>query len=164
MYLARALPWQDDEQAAPAAGTGLLAHLDAVYGFALRLTGDADVAAELAEDVFASTRADLWTPLGGHGLRDRLLAGCISAFTARLARGVRRRPANAPRTGPRPTPLRAVLLELPWNERAAVALADQLRLTYASGAAVLGVDASEFRTLLHSGRSVLFAAYGTGAR
>jgi DNA-directed RNA polymerase specialized sigma24 family protein len=164
VYLARALPWQDDEQAAPAAVTGLLAHLDAVYGFALTLTDDADDAAELTDDVFVTTRHDLWTTLGGHGLRDRLLARCISAFTERLGRTVRRQAAKTPRSGPPLVELRAVLRELPWNERAAVALVDQLRLTYASGAAVLGVDTSEFRTLLRRGRSVLFAAYGTGAR
>lgn len=164
MHLVHTQPWQDDEQTAPAAATGLLAHLDSIFGFALTLTGDAEVAAELTEEVFASMRDDLWVTLGGHGIRDRLLARCVSAFTESLAQGVRRGPATKPRSGPRPTRLGALLLELPWNERAAVALVDLLRLTYASGAAVLGLDASEFRTLLHRGRSVLFAAYRTGAR
>ena len=164
MYLAHTQPWQDDEQAAPAVVTSVLGHLDSIYGFALTLTGDAELAAELTEDVFAGMRGDLWVTLGGHGLRDRLLARCVSAFTERLARGVRRGPATKPRSEPRPTRLGALLLELPWNERAAVALVDLLGLTYASGAAVLGVDASEFRTLVHRGRSVLFAAYRTGAR
>ena len=164
MHLAHTQPSQDDEQTAPAAVTGLLAHLDSIYGFALTLTGDAEVAAELTEEVFASTRDDLWVTLGGHGLRDRLLARCVSAFTERLAQGVRRGPATKPRSEPRPTRLGALLLELPWNERAAVALVDLLGLTYASGAAVLGVNAPEFRTLVHRGRSVLLAAYRTGAR
>ena len=164
MYLAHTQPWQDDEQAAPAVVTSLLGHLDSIYGFALTLTGDADVAADLTEDVFASIRDDLWVTLGGHGLRDRLLAQCVSAFRAQLTQGVRRGPTTTPRSEPGPTPLRARLLELPWNERAAVALVDQVRVSYASGAAVLGVDASEFRSLVHRGRSVLFAAYRTGAR
>lgn len=164
MHLAPTQPWQDDEQTAPAAVSGLLAHLDSIYGFALTLTGDAEVAAELTEDVFASTRDDLWVTLGGDGIRDHLLARCVSAFTERLAQGARRGPPTKPRSGQRPTRLGALLLELPWNERAAIALVDLLGLTYASGMAVLGVDAFEFRTLVHRGRSVLFAAYRTGPR
>jgi DNA-directed RNA polymerase specialized sigma24 family protein len=164
VHLAHTQPWQDDEQAAPAAVTGLLAHLDSIYGFALTLTGDAELAAELTEGVFGSVRDHLWVTLGGHALRDRLLARCVSAFTERLAQGMRRGPAAKPRSESRPTRLGAFLLELPWNERAAVALVDVVGLTYASGAAVLGVDASEFRTLVHRGRSVLVAAYRTDAR
>lgn len=163
MYLAHTQPWQDDEQAVPTAVTGLLAHLDSIYGFALTLAGDADLAAELTEEVFASMRDDLWVTLGGDGLRDRLLARCVSAYSERFAQAARRGPAT-PRSEPRPTRLRALLLELPWNERAAIALVDQLRVGYASAAAVLGVDASEFRSLVHRGRSVLFAAYRIGAR
>jgi DNA-directed RNA polymerase specialized sigma24 family protein len=164
VHLAHTQPWHDDEQAAPAVVTSLLGHLDSIYGFALTLTGDAELAAELTEDVFATTHDDLWATLGGHGLRDRLLARCVSVFRETLTRGVRRGPATTPRSEPGPRGLRALLLELPWNERAAIALVDQLRVSYASGAAVLGVDASEFRLLVHRGRSVLFAAYRTGAR
>jgi DNA-directed RNA polymerase specialized sigma24 family protein len=163
--LAHTHPWQDDEQqVTPAAVGGLLAHLESIYGFALTLTGDAEVAAEITEHVFASVRGDLWATLGGHGLRDRLLARCVLAFTERLAQGRRRGSAANPCSEPRPTHLGALLLELPWNERAAIALVDQLGVSYASGAAVLGVDASEFRSLVHRGRSVLFAAYRSGSR
>ena len=164
MHLARTEPWSDDEQAAPAAVSGLLAHLDTVYGFSLTLTGDAEVASELTEEVFASMRDDLWVTLGGHGLRDRLLARCVSTFTERLAQGVRPGSATTRTSEPRPTRLGALLLKLPWNERAAVALVDLLGSTYASGAAVLGVNTPDFRTLVHRGRSVLFAAYRAGAR
>lgn len=164
MHLAHTQPWQDDEQAVPTAVAGLLAHLDSIYGFALALTGDAELAAELTEEVFVSMRDDLWVTLGGHGLRDRLLARCVSAFREKLTEGVQPRSAMRSGSEPRPTRLRAVLRELPWTERSAVALVDQLRVSYASGAAVLGVDASEFRSLVHRGRSVLFAAYRAGAR
>jgi DNA-directed RNA polymerase specialized sigma24 family protein len=164
VHLAYTRPWPDDEQAARAPAAGVLAHLGSVYGFALTLTGDADVAAELAEDVFVTMRDDLWAPLGGHGLRDRLLGRCVSVFAERLARCPRSSPAMRPRSEASPTRLGALLLELPWTERAAIALVDLLGLTYAAGAAVLGVDASEFRTLVHRGRAVLFSAYRTGSR
>jgi DNA-directed RNA polymerase specialized sigma24 family protein len=164
VHLAYTQPWRDDEQPASGAATGLLAHLDTIYGFALALTGDADVAADLTEDVFIGMRGDLWATLGGHGLRDRLLAQCVSAFAERFAQGVRPGPATKPCSEPRPSRLGALLLELPWNERAAVALVGMSGSTYASGAAVLGVEASEFRTLVHRGRSALVAAYRTGAR
>jgi DNA-directed RNA polymerase specialized sigma24 family protein len=161
VHLAPFHPSADDDQAAPAA---LLSHLDGVYGFALTLTGDAEVAAELTEDVFVNARDDLWSTLGGHSLRDRLLARCVSAFIALLASGSVRASRTLRRTGPRPTRLGALLLELPWDERAAVALVDQLRLTYQSAAAVLDIDVAEFRVLLHSGRATLFAAFRAGAR
>jgi DNA-directed RNA polymerase specialized sigma24 family protein len=56
------------------------------------------------------------------------------------------------------------LEELPWGERAAIALVDQLGLTYAAAAQVLGAHLAEFRASLHRARSVLFAAYRAGAR
>ena len=85
-----ALPYSpaDDEQGAetPSALAGLLTHLDTVYGFALTLTGDPDAAAELTEDVYASARDGLWETLGGHGVRDRLLARCAAAACPRGSR------------------------------------------------------------------------------
>jgi len=161
-----ALPYQfaDDEAEAPAALTGLLDHLDTIYGFALTLTGDADAAAELTERVFASARDKVWATLGGHGLRDRLLACCVSAFGETFFAPGLAAPARARAEQPPASTLGAVLRELPWDERAAIALVDQLHLSYATGAAVLGVDVPEFRTLLHHGRAVLFAAYRVATR
>jgi DNA-directed RNA polymerase specialized sigma24 family protein len=142
---------------------GLLAHLDTVYGFALTLTGDPEAAAELTEDVYAGARDELWATLGGHGLRDRLLALCVSVF---VDRDSMHDPDGSAGTSARrrPRPLDTLLRQLPWNERAAIALVDQLHSSYAAAAAVLGVDVAAFRALLHRGRSVLFAAYRTGAR
>jgi len=157
-----ALPYlpADDEQGdgAPSALVGLLTHLDTVYGFALTLTGDPEAAAELTEDVYAGARDELWGTLGGHGLRDRLLARCVSLF---VDSGSHERPeaASAPAAG-----LDALLRALPWDERAAIALVDQLESSYVAAAAVLGVDVAELRELLHRGRSVLFAAFRAGAR
>ena len=165
MHLALPYQFADDEQDASSALTGLLDHLDTIYGFALTLTGDADAAADLTESVFASARDELWTTLGGHGLRDRLLAGCISAFTYTFsAPDSASVPAGTAVAQPPATTLGAVLRELPWDERAAIALVDQLHLSYAAGAAVLGIDVPEFRTLLHHGRAVLFAAYRVATR
>ena len=154
----------DDEQGtgAPSALVGLLAHLDTVYGFALTLTGDRDAAAELTEDVYASARDGLWGTLGGHGLRDRLLARCVALFVERGSL----QDANTPSARPaaeRPMRLDALLRELPWDERAAIALVDQLQSSYAAAAAVLGVDVPELRERLHRGRAVLFAAFRAGA-
>ena len=152
MYFARTRP-AIDEQTAHA---GLLAHLDAVYGFALALTADAESAADLTERVFGSARDRLWLTLGGHRLRDRLLARCVSAFCE----------TSSPTTHQPQTSdaLMASLQGLPWKERAALALVDQLGLRYAAGAAVLGVDVAQFRELLHQARSTLFAVFRTATR
>ena len=149
----------DDEQgtAAPSALVGLLAHLDTVYGFALTLTGDPRAAAELTEDVYASARDGLWVTLGGHGLRDRLLARCVSLF---VERGWPQHVTPSAGAAGLDTLLRA----LPWDERAAIALVDQLQSSYVAAAAVLGVDVAGLRALLHRGRAVLFAAFRAGAR
>ena len=155
----------DDEQGtgAPSALVGLLMHLDTVYGFALTLTGDPDAAAELTEDVYASARNGLWGTLGGHGLRDRLLARCVSLFVERGSpQGVQVPSARA--AVERPPRLDALLHELPWDEPAAIALVDQLQSSYVAAAAGLGVDVAELRKLLHGGRAVLFAAFRAGAR
>lgn len=156
-------PFTDDEQGAPSALAGLLTHLDTVYGFALTLTGDPGSAAELTEDVYASARDGLWATLGGHGLRDRLLARCVSMFAETISSLGTEAPV-APTRHQRPAELSALLRTLPWMERAAIALVDQLDLTYAAGASVLGVDVAEFRALLHWGRAALFGAYRAGAR
>ena len=161
MHLAIPRPPADDEYGPPAELTGLLAHLDTVYGFALTLTGDAEHAEMLTEEVFASVHDDLWSTLGGHALRERLLARCVTAFATSGARE-RTRSASVPVTETQK--LHAMLRELPWNERAAISLIDQLGLSYAEGAAVLGTTVNRFRTLLHHGRGVLFDAYRAGAR
>jgi len=149
---------------APSWPAGILAHLDVVYGFALTLTGDAERAGELTEDVFGSIHDDLWSTLGGRGLRDRLLARCVVAYveTASLQQSGWRGPLV--RRIEDSGELASLLLGLPWDERAAIALVDQLGLTYAAAAAVLGTDVTGFRALLHRGRSVMFAAYRAGAR
>ena len=155
----------DDEKGtgAPSALVGLLAHLDAVYGFALTLTGDRDAAAALTADVYATARDGLWGTLGGHGLRDRLLARCVSLFVERGSLQDSKVP-SARAAAERPMRLDALLRELPWDERAAIALVDQLQSSYAAAAAVLGVDVVELRERLHRGRAVLFAAFRAGAR
>ena len=157
-------PFTDDEQGASSALTGLLAHLDTIYGFALTLTGDPGAAAELTENVYASARDGLWPTLGGHGLRDRLLARCVSMFAETISSLGTEASVAPTRYEQRPAELSAFLRGLPWTERAAIALVDQLHLTYADGAAVLGVDVAEFRALLHWGRAALFAAYRAAAR
>ena len=155
----------DDKQGAvaPSALVGLLTHLDTVYGFALTLTGDPEAASELTEDVYASARDGLWATLGGHSLRDRLLARCVWLFAERGSPqgGVVRSKRAA---AERPTRLDALLRELPWDERAAIALVDQLQSSYVAAAAVLGVDVADLRELLHRGRAVLFAAFRAGVR
>ena len=164
MHFARPHPFADDEQGAPSALAGLLAHLDTVYGFALTLTGDPGSAAELTEDVYASARAGLWETLGGHGLRDRLLARCVSTFAETICSHGTEALVVPTRHEQRPAELSALLRNLPWMERAAIALVDQLNLKYAAGASVLGVNVAAFRALLHRGRAVLFAAYRAAAR
>lgn len=153
-----------DDSVAPSWRTGILAHLDVVYGFALTLTGDAGRAGELTEDAFRSVHDDLWSTLGGRGLRDRLLARCVVAYVETISSQESRWPATPVRRVEHSGELKSLLLSLPWAERAAVALVDQLGLTYAAAAAVLGTDVAGFRTLLHRGRSVMFDAFRAGAR
>jgi len=159
----RALPRRraDDELEKPSlALEGLLSHLDVVYRFAFILTGgDADRAEALTEDAFGSVHDDLWSTLGGHGLRDRLLARCVIVYRQADARTVVRRAAAPQRPTDDSQALGDLVLDLPWEQRAAIALVDQLGTTYAGGAAVLGMDVTEFRAFLHRGRSVLFAAH-----
>src|SRR5690242_1250936 len=125
VIVSASLPYSpaDDEPGtgAPSAHVGLLAHLDTVYGFALTLTGDPEAAAELTEDVYASARDGLWGTLGGHGLRDRLLARCVSLFVERGSP----QPVATPSVGA--ARLDTLLRALPWDERAAIALVDQLQ-------------------------------------
>jgi hypothetical protein len=153
-----------DDSVAPSYPAGILPHLDVVYGFALTLTGDAERSAALTEGVFGSVHDDLWSTLGGRGLRDRLLARCVVAYVETAASRQADWSATPVRSVEHSGELESLLLGLPWDERAAIALVDQLGLTYAAAAAVLGTDVSGFRTLLHRGRCVLFAAYRAGAR
>ena len=132
--------------------TGLMTHLDAVYAFARALTSDSDRASDLTERVYRDVTRDLWSTLGGHGLRDRLLARCLSLFDEQFAEQVR--PDHVPNSGD----ILTLLAGLPREQRAAVALVDRLGLTYAAGAAVLGSTVNEFQTNLHRGRAVLIAA------
>ena len=164
MHHAQPRPKAHEEPRGPTTLPGILAHLDAVYGLALALTGDTDRAADLTEDVFASVRDDLWTTLGGHSLRERLLARCVTTFkqTGSARSGGSAEVSQLP--GDNASELRAALTRLSWDERTAIVLVDQLGLTYAAGAAVLGTEVPQFRTLLHRARSVAFAAYRAGAR
>jgi DNA-directed RNA polymerase specialized sigma24 family protein len=122
----------------------------------------------LTEDVFGSVHDDLWATLGGHGLRDRLLARCVTAFaqahSSRSADGPSAAPSAPHVAADRAFDLRALLRDLPWDERAATALVDHIGLTYTAGAAVLGTRVAEFRALLHRARSVLFDAHRASAR
>jgi RNA polymerase sigma-70 factor (ECF subfamily) len=164
VHHAQPRPQANEEPRGPTTLPGILTHLDAVYDLALVLTGDTDRAADLTEDVFASVRDDLWTTLGGHSLRERLLACCVATFKqVGSARSGQCAEVSQP-PGDNASELRAALTSLPWDERAAIVLVDQLGLTYAAGAAVLGTEVPEFRALLHRARSVAFAAYRAGAR
>ena len=55
----------ENHAATPSPPAGVLSHLDAVYGFALTLTGDAESAAQLTEQAFECIHDNLWSTLGG---------------------------------------------------------------------------------------------------
>jgi hypothetical protein len=135
----------------------LNAYIEAVYQFAETLTGDAARAATLTERVFAGAKADLEAPLGADEVRDRLLARCALLFSAAGSLSQHTSPAPSAHS------LHSSLARLPWDQRAAVALVDQLGLPYAAAATVLGACLADFRALLRGGRSALFAAYSSGA-
>lgn len=150
---------QDDSPTPSERTELLLSHLDTVYALALTLTGDdAEQAASLTENVYASARDALGATLGGQSLRDRLLGECVAAFTAAAAPKRGEGAAPTPVVEERPA-LVTLLLALPWRQRAAIALVDHHGLSYAAAATVLGVATAEFRNLLHGGRRVLFDAY-----
>ena len=155
MDLALPRPVSDVARATASTRTGLLSHIDAVYAFALTLAGDAESAAGVTERVYVDVPDDLWSTLGGHNLKDRLLARCFAIFTQALGR--RERDARAGGAPGRGT-LVAMLRDLPLDQRAAVALVDQLSLSYGAAAAVLGTNIAELRAQLHRGRAVLLAA------
>jgi DNA-directed RNA polymerase specialized sigma24 family protein len=164
VHHAQPRPQTNEDSRGPTTLPGILTHLDAVYGLALALMGDTDRAADLTEDVFASVCDDLWTTLGGHSLRERLLARCVATFKQVGSARSGGSAETSQRPGDNVSELRAVLSGVPWDERTAIVLVDQLGLTYAMGAAVLGTDVPEFRALLHRARGVAFAAYRAGAR
>lgn len=142
--------------------TSLITHLDAVHAFAHVLTSDAGPAAALTEQVYCDVTRDVWSTLGGHSLRDRLLARCLTIYKHEFNDAGRAASLGTPS----PT-LFDALASLPLADRAAVALVDRLGLSYAAGAAVLGISVDEFRTTLHGARRVLVRTYsalpGVGA-
>jgi hypothetical protein len=75
-------------------------------------------------------------------LLDRLLARCVTAFREARSPRFPTRIATADQATEPARGLTGLLLALPWDERAAIALVDQLGLTYAAGALVLGIDIS----------------------
>lgn len=151
----RFAPTDDDNSAATP--TGFIAHLDAVYAFALALTSQRDRAEELTDHVYRDVTRELWSTLGGHSLRNRLLARCLAIFDAQF----RQTPRPAAHQRADVTRIRELLGALPRDQRAAVALVDQLGLSYADGAIVFGSTVSEFRTSLHRGRTALMSAIRT---
>jgi DNA-directed RNA polymerase specialized sigma24 family protein len=141
----------------------MLSHLHAVYAFALSLVGDdADRASTLAETVCLASRDGRWSALGTRGLRERMLAQCVATFVEAYTPSSHQRDATMPAADSR-SGVMSRLLSLPWQERAAITLVDHLGLTYAEAAAVLGIDAPEFRGLLHRGRDVLLRAHRVSA-
>jgi DNA-directed RNA polymerase specialized sigma24 family protein len=153
--LALSRPASVPETAVPSPLAGLLAQLDTVYGFALTLVGDAELAADLTEQVYRGVPQDLWSTLGGHGLRERLLACCLAVYKQDFH--TRRREPAADVDG-HATSLIRLVHRLPTEERAAIALVDQLRLSHAAATAVLDLSADEFCVLLRRARAVLVEA------
>jgi len=148
----RFVPTDDDNSGATP--PGFIAHLDAVYALALALTSQRDRAEELTERVYRDVTREVWSTLGGHSLRNRLLARCLTIFDEQS------RQTSPSAANPRAdvTDMHALLATLPRDERAAVSLVDQLGLSYADGAVVFGSTVSEFRTILHRGRNILMTA------
>jgi sigma-70-like protein len=148
----------------PADESVLLSHLESVYAFALTLTGDdPEHAAALTEAAFATAHDDVWSTLGGYGLRERLLARCVAAFNDAQPPEATRHSVASPDPSNR-SGLMALLFVLPWRQRAAIALIDHLGLSYADAAAVLDVRVDAFREFLRRGRCLLFDAYRVAGR
>ena len=163
MYLAVPRDAELDDGATATPLAAMLSHLHAVYAFALTLVGDdADRAATLAEMVFVASRDHCGAALGTRGLRERMLAQCVVTFAEAYMPSAHQRGATMAAVDSRSSVM-SRLLSLPWRQRAAIALIDHLGLTYAEAAAVLGVDATEFRGLLHRGRDVLLRAHRVSA-
>lgn len=165
MHLTLSPPPSSFNDAADSAAARLVHHLDDVYRVARVLTGDRLRAGDLTEAVFRDARDDdAVTTLDAQTVRDRLLSRCIAMFSAHD--DLTRSDASAPPPAFQASRdrLDTLLLALPLTQRAAIALVDQLGLSYADAAAILGSHVAELRSHLHAGRAVLFAAYHVGAR
>ena len=154
-----------------------LPHLDAVFTFARRLTGQDEAAKDLAQDAFlrAYSKFDRFTP--GTNCRAWLFTITYSLFVNQYHRG-RRDPQFAmfdedefvsetsPGAADVSTPARAVaaadveaaLAQLPGDFRAVVLLVDVERLSYEDAAVVLGCPVGTIRSRLFRARKHLAAA------
>ncbi|MFQ5536488.1 MAG: RNA polymerase sigma factor [Gemmatimonadota bacterium] len=160
-----------------------LPHLDAVYRFALRLSGAPDQAEDLVQETFlrAFRSWDQYTP--GTRCKSWLFTICRNVFLRQRERGQRHDEivsANVNREGPGPNPINPVwtsvlsvdpegrffdsivddeiihaIDELPEEYRTAVVLSDLEGLPYAEIAELMGVPVGTVKSRLFRGRRQL---------
>ena len=160
-----------------------LLHMDAVYRFALRLTGAPDAAEDLVQETFlrAFRSWDQYSP--GTSCKSWLFTICRNVFLRKRERYQRHDQIvseTADRSGPGPNPVNPVWVsvlgvdpegdffesivddqilqaieELPEEYRTAVVLSDLEGLSYAQIAEVTGVPVGTVKSRLFRGRQLL---------
>ncbi|HLA67059.1 MAG TPA: sigma-70 family RNA polymerase sigma factor [Acidimicrobiia bacterium] len=146
-------------------------HGRTIYNFAYRLTGNADDAHDLVQEVLLRVRKGLlaYTPGSFEGWLWRITR---NAFLDEMRRRKRRPTVPLPEgdrdeTGAVPSPedvlagtrlsgeVQAALLQLPYDFREAVVLCDVVGLSYEEIAAAADVPVGTVRSRIHRGRRML---------
>ena len=146
-------------------------HGRTIYNFAYRLTGNADDAHDLVQEVLLRVRKGLqaYTPGSFEGWLWRITR---NAFLDEMRRLKRRPTVPLPEgdhdgTGSAPAPedvlatvrlgedVQSALLELPYDFREAVVLCDVVGLSYEEIALAAGVPVGTVRSRIHRGRRML---------
>ncbi|MFH1104359.1 MAG: sigma-70 family RNA polymerase sigma factor [Actinomycetota bacterium] len=146
-------------------------HGRTIYNFAYRLTGNADDAHDLVQEVLLRVRKGLqaYTPGSFEGWLWRITR---NAFLDEMRRLKRRPTVPLPEgdhddTGSAPAPedvlaavrlgedVQAAVLELPYDFREAVVLCDVVGLSYEEIALAAGVPVGTVRSRIHRGRRML---------
>jgi RNA polymerase sigma-70 factor (ECF subfamily) len=149
-----------------------------LYSVAYRLTGNADDAQDLVQEVLLRVRRGLATyrPGSMEGWLSRITTNVfLDEMRRRGRRPAQRLPADVERSAP-PAPaadaalaaeildkdVQTALSQLPDEYRAAVVLCDVVGLSYAEIAEALGVPSGTVRSRIHRGRALLRIALTGG--
>jgi RNA polymerase sigma-70 factor (ECF subfamily) len=151
-----------------------------LYSVAYRLTGNADDAQDLVQEVLLRVRRGLSTyqPGSMEGWLSRIATNAfLDEVRRRKRRPVELLPDDLDRSAPGAPPadedlaaeglgddVQAALSRLPEEFRVAVVLCDVVGLSYAEIAERLGVPTGTVRSRIHRGRTMLRQALAGGAR
>jgi RNA polymerase sigma-70 factor (ECF subfamily) len=169
MQLLVAMPAKFKENDREAFAELYRAHSQAVYRFALHMTGDPAKAAEVTQEVFVWLIHHQQDYCPERGTMAAFLAGVARQFVRRQQRGERRWLTFDDTTVAAAEPdieraidaeaLRKAVAALPMRYREAVVLCDLEGHSYEEAAAVAGCAVGTIRSRLHRGRELLARKY-----